>query len=114
VGARDEISRVAIGLFRARGFDAVPMTEIAEAAEVGRATLFAYFPVKEVKSRIYRARSPLLTRLGRRIMAICAAQQGSCDIDETLMVWSYLDETALMQSASGRGRLEGNRRRAPG
>src|SRR5690348_7063646 len=28
------------------------------------------------------------------------------------MVWSYLDETALMQSASGRGRLEGNRRRA--
>lgn len=44
---RDEISRVAIGLFRARGFDAVTMTEIAEAAEVGRATLFAYFPVKE-------------------------------------------------------------------
>ena len=28
------------------------------------------------------------------------------------MVWSYLDETALMQSASGRCRLEGNRRRA--
>ena len=28
------------------------------------------------------------------------------------MVWSYLDETALMQSASGRGRLEGNRCRA--
>jgi AcrR family transcriptional regulator len=30
-----------------RGSDAVTMTEIAEAAEVGRATLFAYFPVKE-------------------------------------------------------------------
>src|SRR5690242_13457127 len=48
----------------------------------------------------------------RGITGICAAQQGSCDIDETLMVWSYLDETALMQSASGRGRLEGNRCRA--
>lgn len=44
---REEISRVAIGLFCERGFDAVTMTEIAEAAEVGRATLFAYFPAKE-------------------------------------------------------------------
>jgi AcrR family transcriptional regulator len=44
---REEISRVAIGLFCERGFDAVTMTEIAEAAEVGRATLFAYFPTKE-------------------------------------------------------------------
>lgn len=41
------ISRVAIGLFCERGFDAVTMSEIAEAAEVGRATLFAYFPSKE-------------------------------------------------------------------
>lgn len=51
---REEISRVAIGLFCARGFDAVTMTEIAEAAEVGRATLFAYFPAKEalVLSRV--------------------------------------------------------------
>lgn len=44
---RVEISRVAIGLFCERGFDAVTMSEIAEAAEVGRATLFAYFPAKE-------------------------------------------------------------------
>src|SRR5205823_1954317 len=49
---------------------------------------------------------------GPGITGVCAAQQGSCDINETLMVWSCLDETVLMQSASGRGRLEGNRRRA--
>jgi AcrR family transcriptional regulator len=44
---REAISRVAIGLFCERGFDAVTMSEIAEAAEVGRATLFAYYPTKE-------------------------------------------------------------------
>jgi AcrR family transcriptional regulator len=46
-GTRVAISRVAIGLFCERGFDAVTMSEIAEAAEVGRATLFAYYPTKE-------------------------------------------------------------------
>jgi AcrR family transcriptional regulator len=44
---REEISRAAIRLFCERGFDSVTMSEVAEAAEVGRATLFAYFPSKE-------------------------------------------------------------------
>lgn len=44
---REKVSRVAIELFCARGFEAVTMSEIADAAEVGRATLFAYFPAKE-------------------------------------------------------------------
>jgi AcrR family transcriptional regulator len=34
-------------LFTERGFDAVTVNEIAEAAEVAKATLFAYFPTKE-------------------------------------------------------------------
>lgn len=34
-------------LFTERGFDAVTVNEIAEAAEVAKATLFAYFPAKE-------------------------------------------------------------------
>lgn len=44
---REAISRTAIGMFCERGFDAVTMTEIAVAAQVGRATLFAYYPTKD-------------------------------------------------------------------
>ncbi|GAA1598328.1 TetR/AcrR family transcriptional regulator [Kribbella hippodromi] len=44
---RDRISTVATGLFLARGFDAVSVTEVAEAADVARPTVFAHFPRKE-------------------------------------------------------------------
>jgi AcrR family transcriptional regulator len=44
---RRRIAEVALGLFVERGFDAVTVNEIAEAADVAKATLFAYFPVKE-------------------------------------------------------------------
>jgi AcrR family transcriptional regulator len=45
--ARRHISDVATRLFAARGFDAVSVTEIADAADVARPTVFAYFPRKE-------------------------------------------------------------------
>lgn len=38
---------MALKLFTDRGFDAVTVNEIAEAAEVAKATLFSYFPSKE-------------------------------------------------------------------
>lgn len=41
------ISDAAIALFMERGFDAVPVAEVAAAAEVSKRTLFAYFPTKE-------------------------------------------------------------------
>lgn len=41
------ISEAAIALFLERGFDRVPVAEVAEAAEVSKRTLFAYFPSKE-------------------------------------------------------------------
>jgi AcrR family transcriptional regulator len=41
------ISDAAIALFLERGFENVSITQIAEAAEVSRRTLFAYFPTKE-------------------------------------------------------------------
>jgi AcrR family transcriptional regulator len=44
---RQRIAAVALRLFTERGFDAVTVNEIAEAAEVAKATLFTYFPTKE-------------------------------------------------------------------
>ncbi|MEU7371363.1 TetR family transcriptional regulator [Streptomyces hygroscopicus] len=44
---RDAISDAAIALFVERGFNEVSVARIAEAAEVSKRTLFAYFPTKE-------------------------------------------------------------------
>ncbi|MGP3973805.1 TetR/AcrR family transcriptional regulator [Streptomyces sp. 8N114] len=41
------ISDAAVALFLEKGFDAVSVSEIAEAAEVSKPTLFRYFPAKE-------------------------------------------------------------------
>ncbi|MFV0129165.1 TetR family transcriptional regulator [Streptomyces sp. HMX112] len=41
------ISDAAIALFLARGFDRVPVAEVAAAAGVSKPTLFRYFPAKE-------------------------------------------------------------------
>jgi AcrR family transcriptional regulator len=44
---RRAISEAAITLFLERGYDDVPVAEIAEAAEVSKRTLFTYFPTKD-------------------------------------------------------------------
>ena len=44
---RQRISDAATGLFLRRGFDQVSVSEIAEAADVARPTVFAHFPRKE-------------------------------------------------------------------
>ncbi|GAA1124785.1 TetR/AcrR family transcriptional regulator [Kribbella jejuensis] len=44
---RARIADVATGLFLERGFDAVSVSEVAEAADVARPTVFAHFPRKE-------------------------------------------------------------------
>lgn len=44
---RQHISDVATGLFMERGFDAVTVAEVAEAAEVSVNTVYNYFPAKE-------------------------------------------------------------------
>jgi len=47
VRTRAAISEAAISLFIEHGFDQVSITQVAEAADVSRRTLFAYFPTKE-------------------------------------------------------------------
>ncbi len=47
LATRQAISNVATWLFLERGFDAVTIDEIAEAADVGRMTVFNHFPRKE-------------------------------------------------------------------
>ena len=44
---RQQIADTAWRLFAERGFDAVPVAEVARAAEVSEATVFNYFPTKE-------------------------------------------------------------------
>ena len=44
---RGEIYRAAMNLFLLRGFDAVTIDEICEAADVARATFFLHFPSKD-------------------------------------------------------------------
>ena len=44
---RSGISAAAIALFLERGYDQVSVAEVAEAAEVSKRTLFAYFPTKD-------------------------------------------------------------------
>ncbi|GAA1026648.1 MULTISPECIES: TetR family transcriptional regulator [Amycolatopsis] len=47
VKTRESILREAFRLFRERGYSATTIEQIAEAAEVSRATFFRYFPTKE-------------------------------------------------------------------
>src|SRR4051812_39166861 len=44
---REDIARAAMKLFTERGFDAVTVAEVAEAAGVSEKTVFNYFPAKE-------------------------------------------------------------------
>ncbi len=72
---RAAISDAAIALFLRDGFDQVSVVQVAEAAEVSKRTLFAYFPAKEdlvvhrvadhetETARVVRARPPSTTPL---------------------------------------------------
>ncbi len=60
---RQYISDVATGLFLERGFDAVTVAEIAEAANVSVNTVYNYFPAKETSSSTARRAWP--TQLAR-------------------------------------------------
>lgn len=63
---RQRISDIATRMFVERGFDAVTVAEIAEAAEVSKMTVFNYFPRKE---DLVVDREPELLALVRAAMA---------------------------------------------
>jgi AcrR family transcriptional regulator len=65
---RQRIADVATAMFVQRGFDNVPITEIAEAAGVSKVTVFNYFPRKEdiFFDRFPQARELLTTAIRDR------------------------------------------------
>ncbi len=65
---RELIAATARDLFIERGFEAVPVAEIARAAEVSEATVFNYFPTKEdlLYSRLEAFEEELLTAIRGR------------------------------------------------
>jgi AcrR family transcriptional regulator len=65
---RELIAATARRLFIERGFEAVPVAEIARAAEVSEATVFNYFPTKEdlLYSRLEAFEEELLSAIRER------------------------------------------------
>ncbi|RKN40900.1 TetR/AcrR family transcriptional regulator [Streptomyces hoynatensis] len=62
---RRHISDVATGLFCQRGFEAVTVAEIAEAADVSVNTVYNYFPTKE--GLFFDREDEVVSRLARRV-----------------------------------------------
>ncbi|GHE01249.1 TetR family transcriptional regulator [Streptomyces alanosinicus] len=108
---RESVSATAIRLFLDKGFDQVSITEIAQAAEVSRRTLFAYFPSKEdlvlhrfadhegEAARIVRARpagQPPLEALRAALLDALARRDpntGLCDDPEVMAFLRMVFET---------------------
>lgn len=65
------LAATAFGLFEASGYEAVTMEQVAAAADVAKATLYSYFPMKEalvahrLKDEIVEGMAALADRLAR-------------------------------------------------
>ncbi|GLZ14144.1 TetR family transcriptional regulator [Actinomadura sp. NBRC 104425] len=110
---RRRIAEVALRLFTERGFDAVTVNEIAEAAEVAKATLFAYFPTKESLALHGVGGDPLAEIVARRppgqtflealrahYRAFAAAQPPEADLDALLARVRVIQSSPALQNAA--------------
>ncbi len=76
---REKIFRAALALFTERGFHAVTVEDITEAADVGKGTFFNYFPSKE---HVFGAFGDI--QIGKIEGAVAAARAGSVSVREAL------------------------------
>lgn len=124
---REAISTAAIRLFLAHGYDEVSISQVAEAAEVSRRTLFAYFPAKEdlvihrmadhetESGRVVRGRqegqSPLAALRGRYFDGLRDRDPitGLCDIPEVMALFRMVLETPTLAGRMLRFISEGER-----
>jgi len=85
VETREKIFRAALGLFAARGFAAVTVEDITEAADVGKGTFFNYFPSKE---HVFGAFGDI--QIGKIEGAVATARAGSVSVREALATFPRL------------------------
>ncbi|MEU9449079.1 TetR family transcriptional regulator [Streptomyces sp. NPDC048277] len=114
---RETISATAIRLFLDRGFDQVSITEIAEAAEVSRRTLFVYFPTKEdlvlhrfadhesEAARVVRGRTagrPPLDALREALLDALARRDPNTGLNDTPEIMAFLRMVFVTESLAAR------------
>jgi len=111
---RRRIADVALRMFAERGFEAVTINQIAEVAEVARATMFAYFPTKEALvldgvgaerlSTVVERRSPgqsFLEALRAYYEGLASAELSGVELDTlTTRVRVIRDSPALRSAAT--------------
>ena len=114
---RSGISAAAIALFLERGYDQVSVAEVAEAAEVSKRTLFAYFPTKDdlvlhrfadhedEPARVVRTRpagvAPLAA-LHEHLRAALGRRDpitGLCDVPEVVRFYRLVVDTPALSAA---------------
>jgi AcrR family transcriptional regulator len=76
---REKIFRAALGLFAERGFAAVTVEDITEAADVGKGTFFNYFPSKE---HVFGAFGDI--QIGKIEGVLAAVRSGNTSVREVL------------------------------
>jgi DNA-binding LacI/PurR family transcriptional regulator/AcrR family transcriptional regulator len=93
---RRAIVAAALRLFGERGFDAVTVVEIAEAADVSAKTVFNYFPAKE---QLFYEDEPLLTGLPSEVVGSRAAGEPVAGALRTLLPAAVADPAGLVVRA---------------
>ena len=90
------IHEAALRLFAERGYSAVTIADIAEAADVSRATVFAYYPAKE---DIVLGDTPLVLELLRSTLAEAAGRKPVVEVvrDWLSTLTGWMEPDVLLQ-----------------